>query len=55
MGAAYQVIDERYPEGKEVDIYYCPDAPKKAFVERFAKMPVLTAIYMFFTMSVQCP
>lgn len=43
-GVAYQVIDERYPEGKEVDIYYCPDAPKKAFVERFAKMPAIISI-----------
>lgn len=32
-------MDERYPAGKQVDVFYDPDRPKRAFVERDNPMP----------------
>ena len=36
ISAAQAAMDERYPTGKQVTVYYDPDCPKNAFVERDA-------------------
>lgn len=36
--AAQAAMESRYPVGKSVDVFYDPDKPKKAFVERDAPL-----------------
>ena len=36
LSAAQQAMNERYPAGKKVEVFYDPANPKKAFVERDA-------------------
>lgn len=45
-GRAYNAEKDmaiRYPVGKAVDVFYDPDEPKRAFVEREAPLPVWAA------------
>ena len=44
--AAAKVMAERYPVGKEVDVYYDPKKPGRAYVERVPDMPKALTLYM---------
>lgn len=44
--ATFRVMAERYPAGKEVDVYYDPKNPKRAYVERCAKTPKALSLFM---------
>ncbi|MBR3446944.1 MAG: DUF3592 domain-containing protein [Oscillospiraceae bacterium] len=44
--AAQEAMNARYPEGKTVPVFYDPDSPKDAFVERDAPIPRTVGIML---------
>ncbi len=46
QSAAQQIMRERYPAGKQVDVFYDPEKPKRCYVERYAVPPKVWSIYM---------
>ncbi len=44
---AQKDLNERYPIGREVDVYYDPDDPKEAFVERDVVYPKFVRNLLF--------
>lgn len=50
LEAAQDAVNERYPVGKQVTVFYDPARPQKAFVERDAPFPKKLGV----TLSVVC-
>ena len=46
QSSAQQIMRERYPAGKQVDVFYDPEKPKRCYVERYAVPPKVWSIYM---------
>lgn len=46
MRETVNVMAQRYPAGKEVDVYYDPKKPKRAYVERYAPAPLVWSLYL---------
>jgi hypothetical protein len=46
QSAAQQIMLERYPAGKPVSVFYDPSKPKRAYVERLAKVPLAFSFWI---------
>lgn len=52
--ATEEVLEARYPVGKEVPVFYDPAKPKRAFVERYAPLPQLFSLWMPAVLGILC-
>lgn len=43
------IAEELWPVGKEMEVFYNPDKPEKAYAEKFPKLPSLETVVFFWT------